>query len=428
MKFLKSWWSTPPNNFYWWILFIALLLRILWALAAVPIVPVSDCNAYDTFAQNLANGYGYGWTSTELTAHWPPGTSFVYSIFYRLFGHTYVPIIILNLVLGIVVIWCSMQLAERWFNQQVAWLTGLVLTLWPVTIQFTTVLSSELLFTALFLIALVIWLNESTHIWLRALLVGLVLAAACYVRSATLFIPFLLLLFRWVNTREILKSIAAIMVVLVIMSLLIAPWSIRNTRLYDQFVLMSTNTGIALWIGNNPNTGYGGHMSPPPELKEKMVGMNLAQRSAYLKALATDYIKQEPLKFVTRSFKKLFRLHMRDTIGVGWNKKGLVYRYGTGVLLPLKIVSEGYWLVMLGLALIGIILLGKQQGWLTMIVHPVVIIWGYFACGHAVTEIDDRYHFYSIPMIAILAALVIAYVLKMTAQRKQLSAEVTISK
>jgi len=402
-----------PEHFYGWILFIALLLRLLWAIAAVPIVPLSDCNAYDTFAQNLANGYGYGWTSTSLTAHWPPGTSFVYSIFYRLFGHTYVPIIILNLLLGITIIWCSMQLAERWFNQPVAWLTGLLLTLWPVTIQFTTVLSSELLFTALFLIAMVIWLNELTHLWLRALLVGLVLTAACYVRSATLFIPFLLLLFRWVNTREILRSIAAIIVVFVVMSLLIAPWSIRNTRLYGQFVLMSTNTGVALWIGNNPKTRNGAHMDVPPEINEKTVGMNLAQRSAYLKAIAVAYIKQEPLKFVTRTFKKLIRLHERETIGVAWNEPGLVSHYGTGVLLPLKIVSQGYWLAMLGLALIGIILLGKQQGWITMIIHPLIVIWGYFALGHAVTEIGDRYHFYSIPMIAILAALTITYGLKM---------------
>jgi hypothetical protein len=310
-----------------------------------------------------------------------------------------------------------MQLAERWFNQQVAWLTGLLLTLWPVTIQFTTVLSSELLFTALFLIAMVIWLNESTHLWLRALLVGLVLTAACYVRSATLFIPFLLLLFRWVNTREILRSIAAIIVVFMVMSLLIAPWSIRNTRLYGQFVLMSTNTGVAFWIGNNPKAS-GWDMDVPPEINEKTVGMNLAQRSAYLKALAMSYIKQEPLKFVARTFKKLILLHMRDTIGVAWNEKGLVYRYGTGVLLPLKIVSQGYWLAMLGLALIGIILLGKQQGWITMIIHPLIVIWGYFALGHAVTEIDDRYHFYSIPMIAMLAAFMIAYLLKITAKKK----------
>lgn len=406
-----------PEHFYGWILFIALLLRLLWAMAAVPIVPVSDCNAYDTFAQNLANGYGYGWTSTSLTAYWPPGTSFVYSIFYRLFGHTYVPIIILNLLLGITIIWCSMQLAERWFNQQVAWLTGLLLTLWPVTIQFTTVLSSELLFTALFLVAMVIWLNESTPLWLRALLVGLILAAAGYVRSATLFIPFLLLLFRWVNTREILRSIAAIIVVFVVMSLLIAPWSIRNTQLYGQFVLMSTNTGVAFWIGNNPKAS-GGHMDVPPEINEKTVGMNLAQRSAYLKAIAVAYIKQEPLKFVTRTFKKLIRLHKHETIGVAWNEPGLVSHYGTGVLLPLKIVSQGYWLAMLGLALIGIILLGKQQGWITMIIHPLIVIWGYFALGHAVTEIGDRYHFYSIPMIAILAALTISYVLKIKQYNK----------
>jgi hypothetical protein len=181
---------------------------------------------------------------------------------------------------------------------------------------------------------------------------------------------------------------------------------------------MSTNTGVALWIGNNPKTRNGAHMDVPPEINEKTVGMNLAQRSAYLKALATAYIKQEPLKFVTRTFKKLIRLHKHETIGVAWNETGLVYRYGTGVLLPLKIISQGYWLAMLGLALIGIILLGKQQGWTTLIINPLIVIWGYFALGHAVTEIGDRYHFYSIPMIAMLAAFMIAYILKITAQKK----------
>jgi 4-amino-4-deoxy-L-arabinose transferase-like glycosyltransferase len=409
MKLSKPLLMVKQNPFFW-ILFIALLLRIVWAIAAVPITPVSDCNAYDTFAQHLANGYGYGWTTTERTTYWPPGTSFVYSLFYRVFGHTYIPIIIFNLFLGMVVIWASMQLAEKWFNRHIAALTGLLLALWPVTIQFTTVLSSELLFTALLLVAMMVWFNERTNLWLRALLVGLVLAAACYVRTAALFIPILLLFLRWVNTREILRTLSAIVMVFILMALLIAPWSIRNTLLSGQFVMMSTNTGVSFWIGNNPNTVTGEHMDLP---REEIAGMNLAQREEYLKAEAIAYIKKEPIQFVIRTFKKLIRLHGHETIGVHWNKEGLVSRYGTGVLLPLKIVSQIYWLSVLGLALIGLILLGKRQGWLVMITHPLIIIWGYFAFGHAVTLVGDRYHFYSIPMIAILAAFTLAYLLDM---------------
>jgi 4-amino-4-deoxy-L-arabinose transferase-like glycosyltransferase len=395
------------NNLYLWILLIALLLRILWAIAAAPITPLSDCLAYDTFARNLAQGYNYGWTPTEPTANWPPGTSFVYSLFYRVFGYTYVPIIIFNLLLGIIIIGVSMQLAEKWFNRQVALLTGLLLTLWPNTIQFTTILSSELLFTALLLIVIKMWFNEQTHLWLKALLVGVVLTATCYVRVDAMFIPLILFLFRWINTREILRTLGAIVIILIVMSLLIAPWSIRNTRLYGQFTLITGGVGSALWSGNNPNAIGGKPIYAKPKETE---GMDIAQRADYLGSIAINYIKEHPFKFVTRTFEKLIYLHSSQTIGVVWNQEGLVFRYGTGVLFPLKVINQLYWLSVLGLALIGIVLLGKQQGWLKMMIHPVIVIWAYFAFGFALTESTTRHNFYTTPMVAILAAVTIAYV------------------
>jgi 4-amino-4-deoxy-L-arabinose transferase-like glycosyltransferase len=399
--------NTKLNNPYLWILFIALLLRILWAIVAVPITPLSDCLAYDTFARNLAQGYSYGWTPTEPTANWAPGTSFVYSLFYRVFGYTYVPIIIFNLLLGIIIIGISMQLAARWFNQQIALLTGLLLTLWPNIIQFTTILSSELLFTALLLIVMKMWLNEQTQLWLKALLVGIMLTAACYVRVDAIFIPLVLFLFRWINTREILRTLGAVAIILIVMSLLIAPWSIRNTKLYGEFTLISGVLGTAFWSGNNPNTVGGKPVYAKPKETE---GMDIAQRADYLGSIAINYIKEHPFKFIIRTFEKLIFLHSSQTIGVVWNQEGLVFRYGTSVLFPLKVINQLYWLSVLGLALIGIILLGKQQGWLKMIIHPVVVIWAYFAFGFAVTESTTRHNFYASPMVAILAAITIAYV------------------
>ena len=380
---------------------IALLLRIVWAVA-VPVVPLSDSHAYDTFAQNIANGYGYGWTSTSLTAYWPVGTSFVYTLFYRVFGHTYLPIVVFNLLLALLIIGVSMHLAKIWFGHRIALLTGLLLALWPSQIQFTTVLASELLFTALVLVVVMVWFNERNNLWSRAILVGIVLAAASYVRPTALLIPLLLLFFRWVSTREILKTLNAILIVFVLMALLIAPWSIRNTQLYGQFVLISTNGGANLWMGNNPNS-KGEYMKIPTT--EELAEMNMAQRDKYLGAVAIAYIKEKPLEFVIRTLKKLVYLHDHETIGVHWNKRGLVARYGSEVLLPLKAISQIYWLLVLGLALIGIILLGKQHGWRVMIAHPTVVVWGYFTSVHAVIIVSDRMHFYSIPMIAILAAL-----------------------
>ena len=37
----------------------------------------------------------------------------------------------------------------------------------------------------------------------------------------------------------------------------IAPWSIRNNAVFGEFVLLSTNGGPNLWMGNNPDsTGF----------------------------------------------------------------------------------------------------------------------------------------------------------------------------
>lgn len=390
------------KNPYRGIILIGLFLRLLWAIA-VPVVPLSDSNAYDVFAQNLAKGNGFGWGVNDLTAYWPPGTSFIYAIFYKIFGHTYWPIIIFNLLIAAATIWVTMYLAEKWFNQQIAILTGFILAFWPAQIQFTTVLASELIFTVLIMVALWLWLEEKFSLRSRAIGVGVIMAAACYVRPTALLIPFLLLCFRIFRTREIFKTVTATLVMLIVMAIIIAPWSYRNTQLFGEFTLISTNSGPVLWMGNNPNS-TGEYMELPAETE----GMNQAQRNQYLKSLAKQHIKEQPLLFIQRCLLRLIDTHSRESIGVVWNEAGLTERYGSGILLPLKIINQLYWLPALGLGLIGIVILGKKYGWLTMLTHPAVVIWGYFAGVHTVIISQDRYHFPSVPMIAILAAVALA--------------------
>jgi 4-amino-4-deoxy-L-arabinose transferase-like glycosyltransferase len=386
-----------------WIILLGLFLRVLWAIA-VPVDPVSDSYAYDTFARNLATGQGYGWKNNEPTAYWPVGTSAVYAIFYWILGHTYWPIVVFNLLLAVISIGGCIYLAELWFNRQIAIVTGLLLALWPSQIQFTTVLASELLFNALIVVALALWFSENLSLRSRVIWVGIVLAAASYVRPIALLMPILFLLWRYIKTQELFKTVTATLVMLVLMAGLIAPWSIRNTLEFGQFVTISTNGGANLWMGNNP-ASTGGYMDLPSEVN----GMNEAQRDKYLKALATAHIKEKPLLFVFRTIKRTIDTHSRESIGVAWNEKGLIARYGNWILTPLKVINQIYWMAMLGLGLIGIVLMGHQYGWLTMLTSPMVLLWGYFAAVHAVIVAQDRYHFPSIPMIAILAASTVVY-------------------
>jgi len=87
------------------------------------------------------------------------------------------------------------------------------------------------------------------------------------------------------------------------------------------------------------------------EIEQETKSMNLAQRNEYLLKRVLDHIKSNPVSYVIRSFNNLIYLHSRETIGIHWNEKGLVSRYGSTVLFPLKIISQVYWLCALGLAL-----------------------------------------------------------------------------
>ena len=149
------------------ILAVAFGLRAAWALF-VPVRPLSDSFAYDTFAQNLANGLGFGWNAGEPTAFWMPGTSMLYAVCYRLFGHSYTPIVILNILLGVWIVWAAMRLSEKWFDVRTGLVTGWLLAVWPNLIQFTTILASELLFMALMLAALLLWQFWERVWWQRA--------------------------------------------------------------------------------------------------------------------------------------------------------------------------------------------------------------------------------------------------------------------
>jgi 4-amino-4-deoxy-L-arabinose transferase-like glycosyltransferase len=397
------------------VLLLALALRAVWALL-IPVVPISDSHAYDVFARNLASGLGYCWAPGRVTAYWPVGTPFVYSVFYVLFGHSYAPIVVFHVVLGLLTILCSMLLAERWFSRRVAIAAGLILALWPSQIEFTTVLASEPLFIALIVGSLWVWTTPRIGFWTRALLVGALLAFATYVRPTAALLPILFAMTALPRERRRARPIAAAVVASLVIAALLVPWAVRNERAFGSLVPTTTSGGANLWMGNNPES-VGGYMPYPERLGETM---NEAQIDQHLGAIAKGYIRQYPGRFVIRTLVKLVRLHESETIGVAWNAEGLTQRFGRKVFIPLKIISTGYWLVALALGVIGIAFLVIARG-IVALVEPAVLIWGYFAVLHAVIVIGDRYHFSSIPFIAILAAFALVS-LRERAKRETVSA------
>lgn len=380
------------------VLALALVLRVAWGLA-VPVIPDSDPKAYDTFARQIASGEVYGWKPGEKSAVWPPGTSAIYAIAYATIGPGAPAVVLVNVIAGLGVVGVSMLLAGRLLGQRAGLLTGLLLAVWPVHIQFTSIIASEIHFTLFTLGGVLSYLMLRERFWLNVVITGVVFAIAAYIRPTALLVPVIITGLDFLMNQRRARTFAMAALIGLVMVACLAPWSVRNTRHFGQFVAISTNGGANLWMGNNPSTT--GFYQPWPD----PAGRNEAQLNADMGREAKAYILKEPVKFVTRTLYKLVRLHERQTIGVAWNEEGLTRLLGERALTPIKALSTLYWLAAAALGVGGVVLLLVRDGVLRGALNPLVLLWAYFAVVHAVIVIQDRYIYPATPVIGALAAL-----------------------
>lgn len=378
-------------------LLVAFALRALWGLV-VPIVPVSDSAAYETFALNIAQGNGFGWKPDQPTAYWPVGTPAIYGLLFWALGPSYAAVVTLQVIVGVIVVALSIALARRWFGDVVAVATGWILGCWPLLIQYTTILASELFF--LLFVLLACWLASLPgRTWLmRGVASGAALAAASYVRPTALIMAPLMFLKEADQRIDRRRAMLGCVVAILTMAVCILPWTFRNWKVFDRVVLISTNGGTNLWMGNNPNSGTGYMELPQLNIP------NEADRDSFLGRQAKDFIVQDPISFLLRMGKKFVDLHARESIGVVWNAKGIARRGGERMLVPLKVLSSAYWLLILSAAIYGAYVYARTFGPRLLLVCPPVAVWAYFALIHSVTVAGDRYHVPSIPFIAMIAA------------------------
>jgi 4-amino-4-deoxy-L-arabinose transferase-like glycosyltransferase len=373
------------------ILTAAFAIRVLWALA-VPVMPVSDSAAYLELAQSVAAGRGFAWANGAMTAFWPPGTSFVYGAVFWLFGDGYGPIVL--------VVFLAYRAACALYGEAVALWTAGILAVWPVMIQFTTIMASEILFLVPVLAALVLVYECKHPRWWHFVGFGLLVAAASYVRPTAIplivLIP-LLAAFRAPSVRHLLGWIGLGGLVC---ALAIWPWSERNTRLFGQPTGISTNFGANLWMGNNSQS-----QGTYQNFDQYIHIANEKSRDDQMKSDAITFITEHPSQFLVLAVRRIVNTFDRETIGVVWNVEGLQKRFGQSGLVEggLKLASTAYWYLVLLLAVAGAWLIARREGW-RVICNPMVLIALFFAAVPAVIVGQDRYHMPLIPMLACFAA------------------------
>ncbi len=389
---------------------IALLLRIVWA-AFIPVMPQSDVLAYDTFSRNLVNHGVFGWTKDEPFSFWPPGTSLFYASIYKLAGLHYANIVIANLAVCVGMIICTARVVVRFFGVQAALWSAVLLAVWPTLVMLTTLLVSEQLFLFLTIAALDAWTSPRGSVLTRALLAGVLLGAATLVRPFAVLLPGLyavaMLLSGGWGREKLRMQLQMAVVSSIALLCVVSPWTWRNYQLYGEFVLVSTNGGVTLWMGNS--SGSQGDFRGLPELVK---GMNDYQTNKVLGALARQYILDDPLGFVGRTALKLVRLYNNESIGALWNMNGITHTFGADAVDWVKRFTQVTWAAIFGLAATGAVVLARRWGVWRALVSPLSLLMMYFSVVHAVVITGGRYHLVAATQIAALGGVAIASLLQ----------------
>lgn len=121
---------------------------------------------------------------------------------------------------------------------------------------------------------------------LPAIAAGALIGAAVLVRPAMLF--FLPVALPWLLAR---RQLAVAVAVVAAAAAVVAPWTARNLRVHDRFILVAAEGGVTFWTGNHPLARGEGDLAANPELKRAELEFRRAHGALSAEALEPLYYR-----------------------------------------------------------------------------------------------------------------------------------------
>jgi 4-amino-4-deoxy-L-arabinose transferase-like glycosyltransferase len=364
---------------------------------------------YRNSAHFLAAGEGYlnPFSGTK-TAAWPPGYPAFLAGVFRIFGEGDVQTYAANVVVALLTIVVVYAVALLLFDQRTAALTALLLAIWPGQVYFSSLTLSEVFFTLLFatavLCALVV---PQLGAWRGAGVVvfALVTASAVLTRGqAALLLPLAVVAWRLSGMQWRASILWGILAAIVI-GVVLAPWALRNDEQLGSPVIIATNLGPNLWLGNH--AGASGRM-------DTAVAMPLPDHSGVsepeFEVKASDlalrkglgYIVTHPSDELRLAGAKIRAMYEADSTAVDWNSAYKDDRYSPdGAADVLRGVANAFWFGALILGGVGLIGSRRELKTIVALVPLTILLW---TAAHAVFIGDGRYHYPIVFAIALLSA------------------------
>lgn len=346
---------------------------------------VFDQISYHELAQRVAEGHGFSfatghWPATragEPTAHWSYAYTLYLAAIYKVFGaQPLLARLVQAIIAGVLHPWLAWRIGGRVFGSR----AGLVAAGLSAAYAYFFYYAGGLVTEAFYIIAVLWTLDVALRLaasnrempargeprparWRLWLELGLALGAAALLRQVfLLFAPFLFLWLYWhlraVPARSVTRlsgpmapgwqALRGLAVASIVLTLLIAPWTLRNLRAFGAFVPLNTNAGYAFFWANHPiyGTEYVGLLPPdgpsyydliPKELRS----LNEAELDRALLKRGLEFVVDDPARFILLSLsrtKEYFRFWPSSESGTVSN----LSRVGSfGVCLPFMLY--GLW-------------------------------------------------------------------------------------
>lgn len=325
-------------------------------------VPIIDAGVYHDMAVRFARD---GVLSDE--AFWqPPLFPFLLGCLYRLVGVDIVAAKLLLAVLNAASCSLTAAIAARAFSPRVGLTAGLMLAAWGPFLVLGSQLLPAVLALFLNLIALRLWITfTGRRSWKLALVLGGVVGLSTLTVPNSIVLGLLFVAFERVKgfQTDRLRTAVRVPAILLGCALTIAPVTLRNYFVGGEWVVISTNSGINLYIGNNPDVDA--TLAVRPGLEWKRLArrsfvdghyVSPARQDAWFRQQVRDYVRQHPADFLRGLAKKT--LHFINAREIPRNIDAYVFR-DDSMLLSILLWRAGSfafpWGLAAPLAVIGIL-------------------------------------------------------------------------
>ena len=366
-------------------LVIAFLLRFSFVFIYPQFPVVSDAKDYDSLGWNLARGNGFMDEAGKAEIHRSPGYPFFLAVIYK-------TLLLIFLI------------TKDIFGKNTALFSLSIASFYPPFISYSGILYTETLFTFLIILLIYLFLYAIRRkSWWFCVLLGVTAGYAVLLREEFLLVLLSFFVLTAIYSKGSFKKI--IYLILGVL-LVIAPWTIRNYKVSDQFVLVSSQLGSILWISSYKGEWLEWHFEDP-YYKSLIKGLSKSERNKLLLNEGIKNIKEAPFRYLKFCFKGLGRFwiagHSNTFYGLRDSFKNYftVGAFGKIIIKALFLVFNTILIILGGYgALMAIKKLRDKGIELLFLILPVFIIMTvhFFLFG------TDRYQVPIMPSIIIFAA------------------------